>query len=340
MHFKHLQTVRGLRLDDRGLDPAGFDVEIRGRLHRVQLRRASDEEQRDGFPLGDTQCDSSTEFEPSLSARAAFEALARNQLPKNSAPYALWGGRYDFIDSEGRIESDHFVPLTILPESLQEFVRQLNADLNEAAQKVVSVTRWRLGEGGPHQPFAHRGGHWSFDGHEWHPLPIAVYTGVSDRVIPRIDQQRKDEIQDLLNERIEAPLAHTLFREAWEQRNENRRSALLTGMTALEIGVKQYLAARVPEATWLLEELQNPPLTRLLSEYLQRLDGYTFDPGKLDILKRGVNLRNRVAHRDAPEPKHDELDKILTTVRETLWWLDELRGFGWAKNYTSIPAPD
>jgi hypothetical protein len=75
------------------------------------------------------------------------------------------------------------------------------------------------------------------------------------------------------------PVALQLFREAWELKRSNPRSALAIGIAAAEIGVKDLIASLIPNALWLV----------------------TPSPA------------------GAPLPDWKELDSILRAVNDVLW---------------------
>jgi hypothetical protein len=308
MYFRLRMTVRGMGLSGLGLS-AEFDLSDVHSI-RVVLRRPSDDEVAAGHLVRDAQCDASMEVDPNPeTVRDVFASLAAGRIPEGAVPRDKWGIDLNFVDDDGRIQPKYTVPLVILPDGFQTFVRQITAELHEAARRAVAVTRWRCADEGLHQPFASRGLEWSFDGSECRSAPTELFVHVSQRRELRIDSSRREEIQVLLDQGADEPLGHALLREAWEQRLENRRSALLIGMTALEVGVKQYFAERVPDATWLLFELQVPPVTRMLSEYLREISDTQLGQDELRVLKDALTLRNRVAHRGEASFGTDKLER-------------------------------
>jgi hypothetical protein len=198
--------------------------------------------------------------------------------------------------------------------------------------------RWRLADAGPHQPLIGRGDHWSFDGERWYPTPLDVTAKVSAEAIPRISDAVRDDVQAYLDDGIDEPLAHTLWREAWGLRGANPRSALLIGMAALEVGIKHYISGVVPETRWLLEELPAPPIHRLLNEYIPELptpsglEPTALSPGVRDTVRDAQGLRNKVAHAGRAAARPDSVERTLETVRGILSRLDLYRGFAWASN--------
>jgi hypothetical protein len=147
------------------------------------------------------------------------------------------------------------------------------------------------------------------------------------------------EIVDLLTLEGDEPIGHKLFREAWNNRLSDPRSSLLMAIAAAEVGFKHFATVLVPDTEWLVENMPSPPLVPMLRDYLPRLPAKKSFAGKvlpppekeiLDVLKKGVLLRNKLAHTAPPEPSYETLEEVLLAVRDVLWLLDYYRGFGWA----------
>jgi hypothetical protein len=117
-------------------------------------------------------------------------------------------------------------------------------------------------------------------------------------------------------------------------------------MAALEIGIKEYIAACAPDAAWLAENAPTPPVVNMLTEYLPTVPpvagGHAFPPLDdewIKVLKVGVTLRNALAHR-GEQISSDRLDKTLRAVRNVLWTLDAARGMSWAAEYVTALDED
>jgi hypothetical protein len=152
-----------------------------------------------------------------------------------------------------------------------------------------------------------------------------------------------EEIKALLTRNFEEPLGHQLFREAWNLRISNPRSALVIGVAAAEVGVKKLIGTLVPDARWLIEEIQSPPLGRLLRKYLPTLPmkirffGSTtgFPKALIKALESGVEKRNKTVHAGEPPPVRSELETTLRAVNDLLWICDFYLGNTWAAAYIS-----
>jgi hypothetical protein len=118
---------------------------------------------------------------------------------------------------------------------------------------------------------------------------------------------------------------------------------LAIGVAALEIGVKELIGKLVPEANWLVEQLQAPPVWRILRDFVPTLplraclSGKAFDlpKGLITQVHKAVEARNRLVHRGAPPPVREELTQMLKAIRDVLWICDLYGGEGWSARLIS-----
>ena len=147
------------------------------------------------------------------------------------------------------------------------------------------------------------------------------------------------DLSGLLDAHIRAPLGQVLMREAWRNRESNLRSALVMAVAAVETGAKEFVARAAPDAAWLVENLQSPPLHKILADYLPTLPSRC---GQADfvppipeswrmVLKRGVEDRNKVVHGRDIELDADMIERLLATSLDLLYFLDYHSGYGWAQ---------
>jgi len=149
------------------------------------------------------------------------------------------------------------------------------------------------------------------------------------------------DVPALLSVERREPLAHQLLREAWNLRHGNPRASLVIGVAAAEVGMKQLIAALVPDARWLVEELPSPPLSTMVKDYLKEL------PIRADVpparrspkhlrrlLHDAVEARNQVVHRGTTPAV--SLRETLTGIREFLYLLDFYCGHSWAIERLSV----
>ena len=128
-----------------------------------------------------------------------------------------------------------------------------------------------------------------------------------------------------------------------KERRVLARSALVIGVAAAEVGFKKLVGSLVPQAPWLLDEIQTPPLGTMLRKFLPtlpvkfRFQGKAIRPPNvlLNQLDEAIRRRNKLVHAGQPPPNRDELEKMLRTVNDFLWICDVYAGHGWAHEYIS-----
>jgi hypothetical protein len=336
VHFKLSLTISGLSLHPGGVDSLHLTLD---KAHPVTVTLSGPTEREMADRSEQILCDATTEFDPNNTITGAFSKLAEDRLPDGHPPAEEWPKQLDYVDSEGSISPNYVVPMWLMPSAFQDFASQLRSELHAAAEAALGVLRWRSRSLGPPQPFSSRGLSWSFDGKGWHRMPSTGTVDVISSDLLELTREAATELQTLLDGNRLEPLGHVLFREAWSQRRSNRRSSLLLGITALEIGIKEYIAACVPDAEWLAMNSPTPPVVNMLTEYLPTLtapgDGAALQPFEdetVEALKVGVGVRNRLAHRGA-DVTAKRLLPTLRAVRNVLWALDVALGYGWAEGH-------
>ena len=53
----------------------------------------------------------------------------------------------------------------------------------------------------------------------------------------------------------------------------------------------------------------------------------------LEIIEKGITIRNKLAHEGTGTPKSETLDEVLDAVIDVLWLCDYYSGFAWAINH-------
>jgi len=115
-------------------------------------------------------------------------------------------------------------------------------------------------------------------------------------------------------------------------------------LAALETAVKEFARNAVPLASWLVENLQSPPVVRLLNEYLPSLhskaNGFQHIPAPskqiLIHLEATVKARNAIVHGKVVKLSSIHVEKTLRMIFELLYFLDYHAGCSWAE--TIIPG--
>ena len=217
-------------------------------------------------------------------------------------------------------------------EQVRAYGDEVRAILQVAANRAVGNLAWRVGD--PHMPSAAGLGPVEFflDG-EWSYVPMAVGASFVWSHGTQLTQEQVEDVNALLARGLSEPLAHTVWREAWRLRDQSPRGALLLGVAAIEVGVKEFIAGRVPDAEWLVQEAPTPPLMRMLQTYLPDLTADDPKPfARLTkpaskIVTKAIELRNDVAHNSKKAPlTRVELKATLETLRSVIYLLDAQDG--------------
>jgi hypothetical protein len=334
--FKLEYTVRDLFIPPEEI--LSFDY---GGPHkvRIEIRAPSEEEQAKGFGRTDAFCIATLEIEPNEAVESVFERIEANQIypPETKEQYFP----LEYPTPEGlRIRLPN---LSGFPENFQSFIKNVTDELSNFANRTVSVLRWRVNELGPHNPISTRGLSWSIDGKFWHPAPVNWHVKVSVKGSIQLVDGLVAFVQKIVASDGNEPIYHDLYREAWEQCSMNPRSSLIMGMAALEISVKQCISVLVPDAEWLASNLPTPPIIQILTDYIPQLPVKNKIKGKvlpppaeiLDEIKKGVSIRNKLAHTGEINPNPETVEKILISVHDILFMMDFYSGFDWAFEFIS-----
>lgn len=332
MHFRVQYVVTRLSF------PVDSPVEIAldgpHSLH-VLLRRPNSEEQQQGHDALNSFCIASSERNPSTKIREIFDRIDADEI---LGPDGVVGCEY--TNSQGR--RVRIPGIQGFPDFFRSFIQDVHSELDDLAARTTRVLRWRIDEPGPPRPFSTRGLTWSFDGLFWNPAPstTSVYLLDSQGTV-RLNASQNTDLLSLVAAQHDEPIHHVLYREAWEERHSNPGSALVIGMAALEVAIKSLVAVTIPDARWLVMNVPTPPLVRLLVDYLPTLPVRNTFAGKvkpppaslLDEIRKGITIRNELAHVGQPPPDYDTLEKVLLAARDCLWLVDYYSGHAWAAEH-------
>lgn len=333
--FKLEYTIRELRIQPD--DTYVFDYNGPHNIN-VTLRAPSEQEQVVGHRSEHAFCTSTGQVEANPKNSEEFLRIASNGVlgPDDATPVAL-----EYTGQDGT--HIRLPGLSAFPEHFRTFIDGARRELADHARRTVSVLRWRADERGPHNPISTRGMSWSFDRSFWHPAPADHSARVRVLGLLRPRPPVLEDVRRMVSAGESEPLHHDLFREAWEQSDSNPRSALVIGMAAAEIAVKQCISTLVPEAGWLATNLPTPPLVRMLVEFVPslparcRIDSQVKAPptAVIDAIKKGVTIRNQLSHAGSVNPTIDEVQEILRAVHDVLLLLDYYSGYEWALIFVS-----
>jgi hypothetical protein len=230
-----------------------------------------------------------------------------------------------------------------LPVEFETFAGEIGIALSNSVLKLLKQLRWRNGYRNSYQPsmlcwkleWCVEDGEWSQVikiGADGGTISIIELTPVSEKLITEVNELRQKDFTE--------PLYHELFKEAWNHKNwHNPNSALVIAIAAAETGIKQLIAKLVPNSEWLIQNMQSPPIVKILKEYLPlipsetRISGLPLPPlpeSLIASIEKGVNLRNQIVHGKKASLKRETLESILKTIDDLLYILDFYEGHLWA----------
>jgi hypothetical protein len=326
---------------DLGFDPGDEELvlDLDG-AHKVTLRlKLSPNRPQDAI------CFASSMVPLGQRMLAGFEAIAQGKLPEGHKPVEE-DDEYG-VYNDGTFDCDPVLIEPWLPQPMVDFNNTMRDELLDAVRRSARWLRWRCNCSGEHNPFRHEISpvEWSLDGEKWFTLPGGdidfAYDPYKKSAVPL---SIKSEAEQHVRAGADEPIAHSLLREAWDQRRDNPRSGLVIGIAALEVGVRHCIAALAPSTSWLVEKLQSPPIPLILQEYLPLLDakhrfeGKVLPPPKdmIDRLKDAITQRNRIAHFSGEPLRSWDVQEVLEDVRDVLWLLDYYQGNDWAPGYMRV----
>jgi hypothetical protein len=303
---------------------------------RVVLRNPKEHEK--AMFKSKIMCDAFCDKNPAPNVRRMFENLANGRLPKGSIRKQIPPEAAD----EDRILRPAMLPIPAMPNDLRNFLESIFDDLVDYAERTVSTVRWRLDRPQAAVPLQSIlcGELFSFDGTVWHEAPQGARLTLDIIGYHKISNYEIEEVGKLVQEGGSEPLAHVLFREAWSQRTENRRSALLIGYAAAEVGIKRHVLDMIPQSQGLVEDLPSPPIGKLL-KFVSKLPSRSLVAGNKPNIPESITkkmnaamqLRNEIAHRGDAALNHKALEEFLLATKDLLWLLDYHAGKSWALTF-------
>jgi len=269
-------------------------------------------------------CTTSLEFEDSEGLRDLTSAIARSK-----------DGRH--ANFEGMNER---------MRAIYDIVDPIFRQLKTHVETSIMLLKWRCGiTDSSINSFTNRSEAVSLDGSEWRSISSLRSIKIVFSNSPRkIDATALQEVSRLHNEGAEPPLGLQLLIEAWNQKTTHPRSALVIGVTAAEIALKQLIGELAPDARWLAENVPSPPVHKIARDYIPslqvkaRLKGKSLRPPK-KLLKRlieAVELRNKVVHAGEAPPQQEKLGEILAAMEDLVWICCLYAGHTWAWNHVSF----
>lgn len=146
-----------------------------------------------------------------------------------------------------------------------------------------------------------------------------------------VDYKRRattEDCQHLVNYMYgdeDLPLSYILLKKS--KNIEDRRQQFISIMTACEIGVKEFYKETKPDLAIILDNLQSPPITKLLGSIFTKYFQNEFPKELRKQIQQYVERRNSFIHSSQKNvPSLEECIKCYTTVLKTLNYLSKMGG--------------
>jgi hypothetical protein len=310
----------------------------------------------DGLPFkfkftGDTTIavadapETNDEFRKEITAQASIDVTGEvfDVLRDHALAVQKAGPSSDWSDED-------VLRMIVPPPEVRATLRPASQRLAKAADVVVRMLRWRFHAPGPPA----RGGSFAFsvDGSPpwclWFEVGKLPFSRRADAVPATLDKLETD-----LLDGVKAPLGWELYYEALDLQTAAPRAAFVIAFTAAEVGIKQFGGRRSASEKWLLDNIQSPSMSDMLSHYLPTFVHVRVEKTSSDnkeqcvpdavrkVLNDAVNKRNKTVHsprgfESEYQPSKDDLQQLLWAVGDLLYLLDWFTGsHPWARDYLS-----
>lgn len=231
------------------------------------------------------------------------------------------------------------LPLNECNKNIQETVRRIESRIRNVSFQTIRLLRWIYDIGGVHSPFGVIHHKWSDDNVTWYQFPtqytVTELYGINQIKVADISSE---QIAQMVHDRIDEPVAHSLYLEAERNLGNNNRSCLVLAVAAAETAIKSVVIHFLPQSEWLVKNVPSPPIVKLYKKYLPKIlpigEQNFLSKDKLKILEEAVKKRNELVHgRDTDVHTHDLLP-MLKTVKCLLWLCDYYNGNKWALRFS------
>lgn len=100
----------------------------------------------------------------------------------------------------------------------------------------------------------------------------------------------------------------------------------MLAVAAAEVGFREFASIALPDAAWLLESVQSPPLVEMLTELFpwsrlnRQIAGQPLKPpaSAIEILKKAVLLRNNIVHGHGANLTPNAVASIIAAVGQSI----------------------
>jgi hypothetical protein len=328
MHFKVLLTVTDISVPDN----TTIEFELKNpNSVKIQIKNPSKDYLEKSSNKSISFCEIYMSLEPNIRLLNIFKKLASNNTSSNKPNIAPSEPIYLGIKQE------------LVPDIYAAYLNRIENDLINSGKNIVGLIRWMKNFNGPHNPYAIRGSYWSIDRVHWFRFPtkFKVFLIRQGETI-HLGSSSKSKINELIEIGASEPLHHELFREAWVQRTSNPRSAMVIGITSIEVALYSLIEILFPKNKKLKTKFKRYPLYDFLDKYWCEISiGNTLFKTRslptilLSTIEEGVSERNKIAHFGFKAPETEKIERILNGIKDLLFIVDCLCGYEFTVSYIS-----
>ena len=261
--------------------------------------------------------------------------------------YAFQPNWLKLLDDFAQAETRSIFRYYEYPLELHQLVEQARLELRQAAQSMIALVRWRFDGSTWRGDSTRIGGSrlsWSADGENWGKLDTGLEATSAIFPEPAHLIDASQALKDLTG--TQEPLGREIWHAAAGAHDRgDPRTAIILSVSAVEIELKRFIGEAVPEAEWLVMNLQAPPIVVMIQKYLPTLRGFepAYRPPKklIRTLEEGVAKRNTLVHVGTKTDERipvtiDESWAVLDASSDLLWLLDVYRGHRWALEHLNL----
>lgn len=237
------------------------------------------------------------------------------------ASYSLRGPDTDVLSAEPA------------PQYFLAFYRELSNQIDAIAKRILGTAYWRFGEFTSPIDFELESAQWESSG-GWKKMPFRLQNTL---VLKHNMRSQFDHaighIVRAAEEKYDEPVYREMLRES--RTDERKDSSFAIAVAALEVCVKQTVAALEPENEWLLSNAPSPDILKICKEYLPQLLARKNikHPGlsekMLNEMKKAIGIRNTIVHRGGCSLERSRRHEFLTNITEMIYVLESLQGIDW-----------
>ncbi len=240
--------------------------------------------------------------------------------------------------------------LEVFGDAYANYIKDKATAISILVTKVLNLIGWRLKSHGvpPDVKISPSNFFWSelysdienMEDFPWKQIPLGIIEiGCPNKDQLVINENIGAEVSALIDENVNLSKGYELFNEAWRIHKGNQSSALVMAVAAAETRVKEFIKFSSPDASWLVENLASPPLTKILKYYIPTFKSHTTNELVPEIPKewystmhKAIEDRNKVVHGVSLVIDEAYIVKILNVVHEILYFFDFHSGYVWANN--------